>query len=651
MIIEKFVMQWTADTKQASTDVETLNKQAEETAGKTHDAVAQLFDNIKALADEGLKGAKASAEEIKEAAKAMEDAKKAPSAPPGGGGVGGGRIGGPGAPPPVPGPPLALPPPPGFVAGGAGAGLGGLAGIAALIVPLAAAAMVATVGKKVVEVGLEQVQKQGEINKDMRRSAWEMGQAPIGAQQAIARGQALGLTREEVIASQTSMFERAKAAANNPYSIEALRYRQAGISVTGPGGGMRTMEDINAQLVKVMNSGKFKSEAAKIAWATEHMGMSFEEASKLATMSASSVNQLNNKVKEQAIRATISQAASELFIQSQKNYDNALNNASMAVNTSLAPSWARLVEKIVEYEPYIVRFGEALGDVAAWFVEATIQTIEFGEGLARAIDSAIDYVLEAFMEMAVSIKGYLVKAIPFLSQGEEKGPGPYSASQGLAEQNEKYKLQAQAERNKGVDELIKKYTDKVMASTQDKTLQNSLIAAITKLAEDNREGNKSLKSVEMLMGSMVKLNSGMAETAKQQAEYSRPPIPVQPVQIGMEQALSLWASGLGKAAGMQGPAAAAEANTRAEYEKFAKYQMQAQLSPTWNPNTLMSPQEALRLQTMYAPSMVQQPEQTNIFHINVKDKGMGMATAADITHQVGRSFNSINNLGAGPVSK
>lgn len=535
MILEKFVMQWLADTKQATADIDKLDKKAEDVEKRRRTMTKELVKNLKEYASEGYDYARGMNREMGMAANAADRIAK------------------------------------GFKSGGVGAAV-------------TAVALPAIITGAVFAISRSIANKYADENRQAPQAAWNAGLSDSARARAQTMGSFLGVSAADVDASRASMFERAKTAAVNPYTIEALRYRQAGISVRS-GGGMRNMEDITKDIIKALRSDKFKNESEKIAWATLHMGMSFSEASKYARATDEEMARYNANLDKSAAILMASNAASQEYIKSQNEVETKFKMVGNTMNVAVAPAMSRFYKMIEDNSDNIDNI-----------------TVKISKVFTAIVDGITDLgnkVLGWFGSKSEMEQEYESKTNEELSKIIENERKKLQDNH-LAEYGATSQELLTAERVKREREAAAKVkADLAAPYAKEKEQINNAPGLNDAQRTDMLNALKSTYDVIVKMGGSSDQLVGLAQRlldeqvkgnqiAHAQAEFSRPPIPVQPVTVGLEQALSLWASGAGKAAGLAGPAGAAPANTRADYEKLGKQALYLGRDPAYNPNQLAS---------------------------------------------------------------
>lgn len=631
MLIDKFVMQWTADTQSAAASIDELQAKAEKFAEKAGDKLGEEFKKAaKEIAEAGekLDAAAGSAGSPKgksqradrENAKALNEAHQqgTKSSEKMQGVVGKLRE-------------LfstnkdALANAAGGAAGGAGRFAGGVAGMLpgmSGVVALGGAASLAAAALFVMAKHVGAANDRAERALTIRKEAWDTGRSQTQYNEQVLRGKKLGLTESETQSSLGGMANKLRAAVTNPYGEEALRFRQAKINV-GTANKPRDIEDTTQAVVRYMRAlAKAKGENEGIAWATQRMGMSFQMAESYIKATDEELAKNNAELKNQAMLLTVAQAESKKYAMAQRAVDDSMELAGNRMSKSVTPALTRFSEALAKSSKESSGLVAMLGTLTEFFIDLATGIVNF----LGKVGAASSTVLENESDRMQADKWLRAKGIvPEREEGREDGRGTrmvYSPEQIAAA---KVDMEAERQagnitkddqgrdigtkeglRKSGIGVLRDKYSKQVMEQDIPEGEKAEKIQQINTATASAEESNLSLDDTNSILSQIFNESQKHTKELTAQTKHGTPPIPVIPVTIGLEQALSLWASGLGLGSGLKAPEGAAEAHTRGDYERTAKAQIAAQRDVSYNPNKLVS-EETSRKSLVREAQEVEQP--------------------------------------------
>lgn len=620
MLIDKFVMKWTADTQEAAASIDELQAKADKFAEKAGDKLGEEFKKAaKDIADAGEKleaaagsagSAKGKSQKTdKDNAKALNDAHQqgAKSSEKMQGVVGKLRE-------MFTANKESLSNAAGGAAGGAGRFAGGIAGILpgmSGIVALGGAASLAAAALFIMTKHVSAANDRAERAMTIRKEAWDTGRSQTQYNEQVLRGKKLGLTEEETQSSLTGMADRLRAAVTNPYGEEALRFRQAKIGV-GSANKPRDIEDTTQAVVKYMRAlAKAKGENEGIAWATQRMGMSFQMAEAYIKATDSELAKNNIELRNQAMLLTVSQIESKKYAVAQRAVDNSMELAGNRMSKSVTPALTRFSEALAKSAKESSGLVAMLGSVTEFFIDLATGIVNFlgkvGAASSKVLDNEGDRMQANNWLRAKGV-------VPEREEGREDGRGTrmvYSPEQ-IAKAKADMEAERQAGiitkddqgrdigtkeglRKSGIETLKDQYSKKVLAQDIPESEKESKLQQINAATESAEDTDLSLDDTNSILSQIFSESQKHTKELTAQTKHGTPPIPVIPVTIGLEQALSLWASGLGLGNGLTAPEGAANANTRGDYERTAKAQIAAQRDVSYNPNKLVSEEKTKNL--------------------------------------------------------
>lgn len=560
------------------------------------------------------------------------------------------------------------------LASGIAANLPGGAGLMGLVGAASAAAAAVTIFAKVIGIANEQADKAIHL----RETAWKSGMTETQYNAAVIRGKRMGATEDEVRASREGLADKVRSAKANVYGEEAFWMRKAGINV----GGGRDIENITKQVLNhARQLSKTRGQSEGIAWATQRMGMSFAEASRYVSMTDEQLKKYNQSTLSQEVNLAISQQRSRKYGEAMREVDTAMEQAGTKVSSKVTPSLTRLAHAMKDSAEKSDGLVSAIGTISAAVVDFAATLIDQsdklfgylnsrGDGLGEALSEPgiIEAISKSTGKPAEQVRlerqskgiglGWLFtessrreaqqEALDALkskypnSDAIPSGPGlPTSGAPSLLVGKEAQDKQARGGLTtpKTTGEYAKAELDaisKVQKMNQEGTLDRPLedvINEVHRIMADAQSNGSSAEETNEILERLYAVSVKQTNIIDAQAKHLIPPIPVQPVDIGLEQALSLWASGIGKAAGFTGPEGAAPGGSRAEYEAIARQQIEAKRYVGFQPTALVGPEATQRAlmggreasksvaaaQTSAQLSLTQE----NKFNINVSDADAG----------------------------
>lgn len=586
---------------------------------------------------------------------------------------------------------------------GVSSALPGGPGLIGLIGSASAAAAAVAVFAKVIGTANEQAEKAIHL----RETAWKAGMTETQYNAAVIRGKRMGATEEEVRSSREGLADKVRSAKAQPYGEEAFWMRRAGIKV----GGGRDIENITKQVLNhARQLAKTKGEAEGIAWATQRMGMNFAEASRYISMTDQQLKQYNQSTLSQEVDLAVAQRRAKAYGDAKREMDSALEQAGVKVSKYVTPSLtnlAKVLKQSAEQSDGVVsgigKMSAALVDFTAFLIEQADGILGYlnkrGEGLGEALaePAMIEALAKSTGKPAEQIRlerqaqgiglGWMFtegskqeamqqareelerkypeakKALPTLPLPGGGTPGFGETSEappliiGKAKQEQMteerlYKPRAGGEYGIAEAKAIAEAKKMHSAGTLDRPLEDVIneIHRMSAQAETDVEGPEETNRI---LADILKVATKQTNIVDAQAKHLMPPIPVQPIDIGLEQAMSLWASGIGKAAGLIGPEGAAAGGSRAEFEAVARQQMEAKRYVGFQPTALvgaeatkqalMGGREASKSVAEAQAAAQVSLSQENNFNINVSDADAGRRVQSAIRQSNDAARRSLVN--------
>lgn len=574
--------------------------------------------------------------------------------------------------------------------GGVAGALPGGPGMIGLIGAASAAAAAVTVFAKVIGIANEQAEKAIHL----RETAWKAGMTETQYNAAVIRGKRMGATEEEVRSSREGLAAKVRSAKAQPYGEEAFWMRRAGIKT----GGGRDIENITKQVLNhARQLAKTKGEAEGIAWATQRMGMSFAEASRYVSMTDQQLKQYNQSTLAQEVDLAVAQRRAKAYGDAKREMDNVMEQAGIKVSRYVTPSLtnlAKVLKHSAEQSDGVVsgigKMSAALVDFTAFLIDQADGLLGYlnkrgaglGEALAEpemiealakatgkpaeqirlerqsqgiglgwmfteesrkeAMREALDELRAKYPESAPSLK-----SLPLPGGGTPGfGAGARAPSLviGKSEQERMtedrlYKPRAGGSYGDAEAKAIEDAKKMQAAGTLDRPLED-VINEIHKMAAQAESDAEGPEETNAILADILKVAIKQTNIVDAQAKHLMPPIPVQPIDIGLEQAMSLWASGIGKAAGLIGPEGAAAGGSRAEFEAVARQQMEAKRYVGFQPaalvgseatkSAIMGGRDAAKGVASAQVSSQLSLNQNNTFNVTVSESDAGRRVSAAI---------------------
>lgn len=253
----------------------------------------------------------------------------------------------------------------------------------------------------------------------------------------------------------------------------------------------------------------FKDPAEGAAWAAQRLGMDFETMRRYAEMSAEEVENANEKQREYALIMGVTGEKSKELSKAQGELGIEVDKVKSKFLSALLPSVTRLTQEFTKLVP---QFDEAAD--------------KFGSFMGKIIDSLTNDLSK--LSKDIDSEGFL------------KGIWKWT--------------------NDRLNE-VDKDTEKIWDTLTGKEGShfNPTQEQIAKTAE------KQLQEAQK----QTKIQDENKKIQDKMAKHMVPPIPVKPIQLGLEQALSLWASGMGQQGKLKASADAEAATTRGKVEEMA----------------------------------------------------------------------------------
>lgn len=678
MIIDKFVMKWKLDTADASKSLKDIQKESSQAAKQiqedSKDAVKSINESARESAESAASASKQATEKAAAAAKQAaekakkdaEEAKKPAKLPR--------------AAPADKKPPSTRRPPtprtaPGeegapdwsklsktihqlIRAGEMGGRLGSFGWHSLRIFPgmgslmkFGVGLMSATATVAAFTKSIQTANDRAERALKIREEAWGTARSITGFNQQVLKGKSLGMTEAETRDSLTAFANRLREAIVNPYGEAAFRYRQYGIQT----GTHRQPRDVEAILRDVI--GRARGMAATtggpnegIAFLTQRMGMSFTMARRLMEATDEQLKEYNSDMKEQARHLTVSQALAEKYAIAQRNLDFAVEKAGTEVATAITPALRDFTKQLEESAEKTDGLVAVVGEVTAGIINLGTEIVNFLDNVFQAAGKYIRKGTDNFEDMMELERILRERGVKPAISGFGFSADVFSQSQLQMARNIRDRIGKKPEKE---DDELRKVREGFTKALGESGLDDKTKEEVAKKGDEQikllAKQGRSLEYISEYLKQLLGESKKQTPELEAQTKHGTPPIPIQPVTIGLEQALSLWASGLGKASFLRGPLGAAAAGSRAEYEQRAKEHIQAQLSVTYNPNLLATQgaaQAAMTGANMAAHAGGLTPgvaniQQSNVYQVTVEGNA-DTATAHQIPELLKASQDQAN---------
>lgn len=619
MLLDVFYVQYSAQTGDAEKKIDDFGKKAEKVA---KDAGVKIEDTTKKLGDTGKKAGEAMDDVAKKTDKlaggldkvrgmsekidqafgkiknvkklagdigeigtlikqggvwgAMASMNKLTSAFAGGGGAGGGEGG------------------LGLLRAAAGAG-GPIGMVVAGVIAAGAFAV-----NKAIAAGHEHAEAAKGYYGNIRKESWEAGMSEKSLLGHQIAGEQLGISRESTQRGLAGLNEKIKEVAlhraqvgggvdmktgqdTNPLS-RLLRRRGIGIQ---KGGHLKNMDQIWQVIVDdLRDAAKKKGTNYALARATQQYGLDFDQASKVIEATSAQIKDSTANLEQYRLQEwAVAQSTKELTT-AQTKLKAETDRTEKAIDAKVVPAMVQLTNSTANWERASRPFNALIGKIEAALIRAA----------AVKLDALSEFV--GWMEKIIDVAGSVVSA----GQEIQEAPGRVLDSVANDFKNGDYSRMIsngwnalKGDTGRKVNDvrasIYKNYGDKdpskwgshqreVMAADanyrrQDfehigKKYEGQLTKAqISEAISDGMKQNLDNDTMEAKLAEMVDgQKKGMeANDAQFQVEKEKLSQIAANTSVGLEQAIALWAGGVGRQGGLGGNAAGNEGQSRADYEK------------------------------------------------------------------------------------
>lgn len=500
----------------------------------------------------------------------------------------------------------------GAAAAGAAAsgGAGGIARatIAALggpaVVVTAVAAALGAVGFWGVKSGHEIAKASEEKYGQLKRQAWSAGMSTQSLLTHQISGEKLGISREQMLSGLSGLNEKIKEVAlhraqpmggidmktgidTNPLS---RLFRARGIKIQ-QGKHLESMDKIWKVIVDDLRAAAEKQGTNyALARATQQYGLDFEQASKIISATSAQVREMTQGIKQQAIQETILAQVTKNYSNSQSALKVEQEKTETLIRAKVVPGMVSWSKETTQLEKNMRPLYSIMGDVKRmaidlatgalhWFNEGLEAAANLGEkikNLPDTINEGAAALGKSFNNMITDLRGKIPSMLGGLDEAgvaAEKAAteAQYKAEADLrkkdrekrkAEEEADQKARTEAGRKRAFKAWEEEKGRKMTQAEKDKyaPLVDQMIAEGKLSADDNQQ---MLGVMQVIAEDQKK---GMeANDAQFQVEKEKLSQIVVNTSVGLEQALAMWAGGIGRAGGIG--TATFQGQSRADFER------------------------------------------------------------------------------------
>lgn len=564
-------------------------------------------------------------------------------------------------------------------AGGAAAGAGGAGGMGMIRslaaaggpIGMAIAAAITTVSASValsIRAGHQHAAKAIEFYSNLKQDAWQAGMSEKTLLSHQIAGNSLGISRESMQQGLAGLNERIKQVALHragPLGGIDLKtgqdtdplsrlLRKRGISIQ-KGKHLESMSKIWSVIVDdLREAAEKKGTNYALARATQQYGLNFDQASKIIEATSAQIRAMNRDLEAQALMEwSVAQATKKLqSAQSQLKTETDLTEKS--IDAKVVPAMKEWTEANTKWEKATRPIATLIGKMEAALISFGATVLDF---VSNMIDGASDLAKDASDLMD---EGKIRQNVAALTTQENQLAKEIKNALALNPNAPVSGKQAQLDEiraKKAAEEA--KLASSGMAGPDGKAVPEWATASLRDKAGDFR-GRDGLtdeviqegirKGVELGWSPdtlsqyyeeiIANQNKGMeANDAQFQVEKEKLTQIVQNTSVGLEQALALWAGGIGRAGGMGIRGDDMAGQSRADFEQRSRsirFMGDRQIMQ-------MAGQNAARAQEMAGAAKVKMSESSSKIVPNINASGMHVEVKADdpktFGEQLGREVN------------
>lgn len=477
------------------------------------------------------------------------------------------------------------------IGGTAGGGFGGLGGVAGALRGLAAGP--AAIGGVAIAVaaaatayGIKAASNASDRYERLKYNAWTGGmnekqllmQQISGERIGITRGQTLeGLSGlhaklQEVALHRASSASQGMQGDQNPLS-RLLRKR--GISIT-QGSHFRDMDKIWEVIVEdLRKSAERKGTNYALARATQQYGLNFEQADRIINASTSSLKYMNHELELAALKELEVALKVRILNNEKVKLSQAYTTFENQIASKTIPALTRLNAEFIKASESGTTFADIIGTIAAKCIDAVTWLVDKSRGLvdrAKSYDNEMTDKVhrDRFMHnyMADREKGWFGKEAKIkepgwerLSDDQKKAAAARAWEQEKAAQKSKNDQQAAETRQKQLDAVVKANSAGGLTAKQlDEGLQKAM------------KGGWSADTLDTYFKDLIENQKRGLKAADAQFQTSKEmqKTLAQFVSVGLEQAIAMWAAGVGRQGGLGSNEVGQHGQLRSDFEKRSR---------------------------------------------------------------------------------
>lgn len=394
---------------------------------------------------------------------------------------------------------------------------------------------------------------------------------------------------EEIRAAQRQAARDPASAFNNPLIKQAALWKKAGVDVAA--GLEKQMAQQDAYLRKLNETGQ--AERALVE-GTQLFGRSLADVKAVMSTTQQQMNENATAMAHENNLRRSNQTAAESLATAEGHLENARKNNDERMRSKTVPATEAFTKAVTEWEKSIGPLKDTWANFVAYFIEGLTSMVEGATSLLRKLGiiddvrtqdkKADDTVKEAGDDAAAQYR---------MSHSPRAG-GSGGTAEGLANARKEAEEKARAE----VDAANKVENEARVASagTQTKTAASELVkggkfegktidpakleAAMkaTEEAVKNDPSANTLEDIKAILADQLGKQEEQGKVQKAQTEYTKKIEfnTLALVNTGLEQAMALWAAGVGKGSGIS--SGSMQGETQGDYEKRVRT-MQRTINP------------------------------------------------------------------------
>ena len=445
---------------------------------------------------------------------------------------------------------------------------------------------VVTVAAAAMKLGMDAAAKSGERAAALKQDAWAAGVSPEKLTRMQIIGERQHLSNEEMTSSMRGMHGKVQEAwaathtgripnFNDPSFRLASLMQSRGVKVATSGGQIRDYEQIyNAMVGSIRDIANKKGRERAIAVGTQQYGLSLLTVEKALDASNAQLRQLTTGLTSEVVERMKLQRAAEKMNDAHRDMEAQERKMASEVASHTVPAMTSLYGAMNDAQKGGKSLATVIGELASTMISWAAKVLSaYGKYLNEA-KVGNDLVTEATRAGALSKNSQWMKEAVAASDKAKSSGRAAGFSEDMikefaarawdkSEDAKKFRGGQEKSRQQTIDMVYRDSRQTVGAAASDEQWDKFRQEASADSAFDFGDKDKILEYMRMQLKAQQSIEKTSDAQARTNAEINAK---IPQLSVGLEQAMAMWAGGIGAGAGMSAEKGF-ESATRSKWER------------------------------------------------------------------------------------